>query len=355
MQENVVLRFRDLVDQTIIEHRKRIDEFGYVWWGWWNKPDEKIPRQIFTRFQEKISKDNYLWLFLSDSGTLRLYKAKLIEIDMASEEEPKECKEIEKVPEYYFSSKYKVWLCFSNIIDTTPDEIREWAFIFDDDLKDNDEIKNYHNKRIDSIQEMLNCCHRTIYHIQPYDPKSHKEWIDKEKVESDEDAKPEIIIREYVLKILELIENVNKQCDYAPQKASSPILMPPYPIEVEKGLSTPANDKSTFRDFSSHIYMLIVDGHEKALKDYSVLRKSYFLQIAGQLINDIRLFRCDFHHRAISKKDKQRLGHLYKTVCGKSVLDDSNSMVRFQIDILKRVQELMKTEFELVKKSIQKL
>jgi predicted phosphodiesterase len=36
----IILRFRDLIADTIIEHQKLIEELGFVWWGWWRKPNE---------------------------------------------------------------------------------------------------------------------------------------------------------------------------------------------------------------------------------------------------------------------------------------------------------------------------
>ncbi len=38
--ESILLRFRDLVADTIAEHNYIIKKKGFVWWGWWKKEDE---------------------------------------------------------------------------------------------------------------------------------------------------------------------------------------------------------------------------------------------------------------------------------------------------------------------------
>ena len=47
--KTVILRFRDLnTSNTIKVHKDIIDLFGSVWWGWWAKPQEKVPIDEFN-------------------------------------------------------------------------------------------------------------------------------------------------------------------------------------------------------------------------------------------------------------------------------------------------------------------
>jgi hypothetical protein len=115
MSTNVVLRFRDFSYETIQTHRSKIDEFGYVWWGWWKLPEEKIPRNELLHFKNLIDLNGHIWIFLANLGTFRLFKAKLIDVDFSHDEEPKACKEPEKVPRYYSDSKHNVWFCFQRM------------------------------------------------------------------------------------------------------------------------------------------------------------------------------------------------------------------------------------------------
>ena len=54
MIRTVVLRFRDLVADTIQEHEKFIKEGGYVWWGWWRKTNEPHRLEELGELQAKL-------------------------------------------------------------------------------------------------------------------------------------------------------------------------------------------------------------------------------------------------------------------------------------------------------------
>ena len=177
MPTTMILRFRDLVADTIIEHRNLIEQYGYVWWGWWNKPDEKIPRHTFAKFQEIIRDKSHLWVYLIDSGKRNLYKAQLVEIDVSQNEEVKECPEPEKAPGYYSTAKYKVWFRFTNIKDISSEEIKNWSYDEVAEFLDDPSSTRFQDKRIFDIQEMLNRRHRTIYFIKPYDKKQHQDYL----------------------------------------------------------------------------------------------------------------------------------------------------------------------------------
>jgi len=356
----MVLRFRDLIGdagETIREHRKYIDKYGHVWWGWWSKPNEKIPRNELLDFQRVIKNNGHMWIYLADSGLLRLYKAKLTEIDITQDEESKECSDIEKVPEYYFTAKYKVWFLFSKIEDVASDEIRDWSHMIPSDFLSESDITKFQGKRVSSLKEILNQYHSTIYFIQPYIPKKQTE-ISNGSTNNNKSYEEKALVesRKYVQEILSLIEKINKCCDYAQKRVFSPIQIPPYQKEMERSLETLAYDEKTFRDFSSSIYQLFIDGHNQVMKnDSAIISKSEFLGVADRLQQDIRLFRCDLHHLPIKDNDKRRLGKLYTKVCSVNILDNENLRIRFQLELLKRIFDVLRKEFELVKEKVAKL
>lgn len=177
MPTSMVLRFRDLVASTIIEHRNLIEKYGYVWWGWWNKPDEKIPWRTFTKFQDIIREEGSLNIYLIDSGNKLLYKAQLLEIDSAKEKEVKQCREPEKAPEYYGSAEYKVWFRFVKIEDAEIEEIRNWTYDEASEFLDDPTGSEFQDKRVFNVQEMLNRHHRTIYFIKPYNEDQHEDYF----------------------------------------------------------------------------------------------------------------------------------------------------------------------------------
>lgn len=348
MGKNIILRFRDLtVSDTIQEHRDKIKEAGSVWWGWWDRPIEKISN-IFYSLQDKIKANGYIWIFLANSGTYRLYKAKLLKIDIDENEEPKECEDIAMVPEYYFTKECKAWFRFESIIDANPEELNDWVYDDPDDFIYGGSSKNVQGLKVSSIKEMLSR-YQTIYFITPYDEKNHIEsLVSEEQKNLSADAS--------VDEIMWLVEEINKLCDYAPQTIISPIAMPRYLKEMEQGLKRKIVDDITFRDFSSNIYKLLVDGHNQVRKeDRAIIQKSEFLNFADSFINNINLFRCDLHHSNRKPNDKKKVGAFYKELCGTSIIDDANKMSSCHIKILKQTVDLLTEERNLVKKKIDSL
>lgn len=67
--KTIILRFRDLsVSDTIQRHNDICESLGYVWWGWWSKPQEKIPFDEFALLERKAHEDDGFEWFLFDSG-----------------------------------------------------------------------------------------------------------------------------------------------------------------------------------------------------------------------------------------------------------------------------------------------
>src|SRR5947199_6105522 len=142
----MVLRFRDLVAETIKEHQAIAQKAGYVWWGWWNKPDERIPRPTFLGFRQTIARQSFLPIYLIDSGHDLLYNAKLLEITMSDTETLVECPEKERSPTYYSATKYKVWFKLSDIHEGSENDIRRWSYDEVGDFIDDPYGSRFQNK-----------------------------------------------------------------------------------------------------------------------------------------------------------------------------------------------------------------
>jgi hypothetical protein len=163
-------------------------------------------------------------------------------------------------------------------------------------------------------------------------------------------------INKHVDDILNSVEEIIKQVDSVTKRVNSPIQMPSYPKKMEQGLSLLAKDEVSFSNFSNHIYMLFIDGHQRLMnQDRSLIKKSEFLNFGSSLYNEIYLFRNVLHHENMSETKKIELGKLYKKICGKSVLDDPDSRIKFQIEILKRTANCLKTELDVVKIKVDQL
>lgn len=164
----MVLRFRDLMADTIPEHKKQIDQDGYVWWAWWNKPDEKVARHTFAGFQSQIKATGSIPIFLLNSGTSKLFRAKLIEIKHSETEEKIESPEKAKTPIYYQTRQWKAWFKLSEIEEISTDQLRSWSYDEVNEFVADPHAADFQDKRVFSLQEMLGRSHRTIYFLSPY-------------------------------------------------------------------------------------------------------------------------------------------------------------------------------------------
>lgn len=173
MEKTLVLRFRNLVAPDTIEvHKKLIEENGYVWWGWWHKPDEHIPRDFIASLKRETEK----LLFLIDSGNKLLYKAIFEDIKMTSDENDLiESPDIKKTPEYYSKNKYMMWFKFKSIESIENTEIQNWAYLKVPNFLEDEQDDIFNNKKVFSVKEMLSRTHRTIYFIQKFLKGKHKE------------------------------------------------------------------------------------------------------------------------------------------------------------------------------------
>ena len=167
MIETLALRFRDLSGPTISEHRQLISQGGHVWWGWWSKPGEQVPRQLFARFLDKIAEDGEVTWFLADSGERRLYRATVTAINSSPSSQRVASPEGEHTPAYYGGQEYLAWFRFTAIEDAEESELTACSYeepplgSFDDDPH----REAFDGKRVFSLDEMLSR-HRTIYFLR---------------------------------------------------------------------------------------------------------------------------------------------------------------------------------------------
>jgi len=114
LDETLLLVFRDLVTlshQTIGLHNEIIREYGYCWWGWWKKPIEDVPTDLFERILAEGGKT----IYLLDCGNYLFYRAHLTGVKIAPSEEGSPTPELERTPSYYTHLRLVVWLKFASI------------------------------------------------------------------------------------------------------------------------------------------------------------------------------------------------------------------------------------------------
>jgi len=174
MPDTLTLRFRDLVAPTIERHQEVISETedNYVWWGWWNKPTEQVPRATFADLRGIIEDRGAIDIYLLDSGEEVLYRARLTDIRDAPTDTPIPSPEPERTPAYYRDRKYRAWLRFTAIdkIDDPDAEIRRWSYSEVPEFSESEEIEDFDGKRVFDIQEMLGRRHKTIWFLREHQP-----------------------------------------------------------------------------------------------------------------------------------------------------------------------------------------
>lgn len=171
--KTIILRFRDLAtDDTIREHQEVINEKGYCYWGWWNKPQEKIPMELFSQLLIGLgSAPKTIYLF--NSGSLKLYSVECTSIDYDPTGTEKQAKEIEAVPSYYRMSKCKCWFGFTKIteVEDAMTELQKYSYVtvgdfFEDTFQSREEAFNMYNDKIVFSETELAYQQRTMWFVR---------------------------------------------------------------------------------------------------------------------------------------------------------------------------------------------
>lgn len=165
--KTLILRFRDLsIPNTIEEHKKIIAEKGYVWWGWWSKPQEKLPATIFMELNQKTELEVYLF----DSGQKCFYKAQCntIHYDTKGDEftpDEKDC-----IPLYYRNQKYLAWFKLNKIEDYSDFFKKDYSYSYvevPEFFNEESDFKIFNNKAVCSAEELY-LQQRTIWFIREF-------------------------------------------------------------------------------------------------------------------------------------------------------------------------------------------
>ena len=176
--KTVILRFRDLVTEnnvTIDRHKDMIDKKGYVWWGWWNKGNEKLPFEEFCVLKGEIEgKPKYFYLM--DSGQEKLYKAECLDIKCSGSDKILS-PELECTPNYYNEQKYYAWFKFDKIEECEADEVKNYTYVNVDSLfvENHSNYEKFYGKRVYNIKEMIQQ-NRTIWFVRNYNENDDSDY-----------------------------------------------------------------------------------------------------------------------------------------------------------------------------------
>jgi hypothetical protein len=130
----IVLRFGDLVTEeggTISLHQDVIDSYGDVWWSWWMRGTEVLPRGLFGQIAGDLRTGNEVVAFLLNGrgDTPRLYKTSLGRVIWhPSGSRNLRTPSPERSPAYTHRGEYPAWFLLRSIEETT---LQEWDLRYD--------------------------------------------------------------------------------------------------------------------------------------------------------------------------------------------------------------------------------
>lgn len=167
------LRFRDLITaqgQTIQEHAEVIRKQGFAWWGWWNKPGERIPDDVFRHLQSLADKGP-LTVYLFDSGRRQVHQAECKEIRWQTNHDIFGAPDPKRTPTYYQGAKYLAWFDLRDIVlkPEDPAILQSFTYVQVDEFFDRPPSRYtpFYGKRIASPEE-LRQQDRTIWFVRPF-------------------------------------------------------------------------------------------------------------------------------------------------------------------------------------------
>ncbi len=156
--DSIILRFRDLITEeegTINDHKELLKNHGEVWWGWWMKPYEHTPINLFKEIKQIIVDKEYYKAYLFNSGTMKMYRTNIVNIIVAPHSTQISTPQPEKSPSYYHRGAYPAWYLLSMIEEVDINKldilIKDFPTVFDA-KKEGERFQKLINKKIESLE-----------------------------------------------------------------------------------------------------------------------------------------------------------------------------------------------------------
>jgi 3',5'-cyclic AMP phosphodiesterase CpdA len=158
---NILLRFRDTDDaNTIFEHQKIIQKYGYTWWGWWKKDSEPDRNNLLKEIANDLKNCN---CFLFNRSSEHFFRVSISALSF-KEGDKIESPEIEKTPSYYHNEKLRLWLKLEKLESIKPSYFLEnfrlipsydYTFFTDEDIAEEMSEQNKRNSRIKLQSDLI--------------------------------------------------------------------------------------------------------------------------------------------------------------------------------------------------------
>jgi 3',5'-cyclic AMP phosphodiesterase CpdA len=179
-----LFRYRDLVADTLSEHRRVLEENGQCWWGWWKRPNEPGRLEVWEEIQRNTQGGRTVQIGLFHSGTGQVHLASIDQVVLPVEDEfgqyvsvsPPEGGQA-KVPTYYRYSRYsRGWLRVVSITESPIEFFNLFSYTVPPPLPNHSEVQlaRLTGKRIVDPDE-LRAMDTTIWAIRPSNPTDSSE------------------------------------------------------------------------------------------------------------------------------------------------------------------------------------
>jgi len=180
-----LFRFRDLVGDTLNEHRKIIEECGSCWWGWWKRPNEDNRIAVWEELAREASEHDPVPVGLFHSGSMHVHIAYVTEVipphpDRVYEAHPHVPEGEEKlVPPYYRDSPYSAaWMKFNKMEKTPVEFFEKYSFAEVPNLPNYDKnVLGRFNGKVIMEGEELRGMDTTIWVVRPSEPQDEDQKI----------------------------------------------------------------------------------------------------------------------------------------------------------------------------------
>jgi predicted phosphodiesterase len=118
MPRSLILRFRDIIADTISLHQQCIEQYESTWWGWWRKPIEPDRSDELAAFAERL-KEGPVAVGLYDKSRQAFFEAAVDDCRFTRPGQFLESPAPHQTPEYYRREKLPAWFRMRSIASIT--------------------------------------------------------------------------------------------------------------------------------------------------------------------------------------------------------------------------------------------
>ncbi|MEU4438599.1 metallophosphoesterase family protein [Micromonospora chalcea] len=179
-----LFRYRDLVADTLPEHRAVLQERGWCWWGWWKRPNEPGRLEVWEALERETLEGRRVPIGLFHSGTGLVHPAIVDRVILPQPDDlgaftslsPPDA-ERDGVPPYYRASRHsRGWLRLVALAEEPMEFFGKFSFAAAPPLPHHprSQLERLVGKRILDADE-LRAMDTTIWEIRPAQPADSSE------------------------------------------------------------------------------------------------------------------------------------------------------------------------------------